>query len=953
MPRPIRPAFQHALILLALLSLGACSDRGKTGPTGPPGPPGTGGSDTQLGRRDILPGLNLVITELTGGTYGPTADHFRVGDTIRVTFTVEQDDGTALALSDLNWLRIIVSGPTTNFNPVIPQQTNVATAATRNSDGSWTYAFPVPIPGVYPAPINDTVSFGALDGELQGQSLQPGTYMIGLESYRDYTDIDGNVRRDTGNEVAHFLLGNSAVIDAREVVTQANCNLCHDSLRAHSSRRQDVAYCAACHTSGAEDNNKASLGGGTPGVTVDFKVLIHRLHNGAHLPSVNGVATNGDGSRNYGATPEANLYAGGSSVHDFSDILFPVWPSLSFTMPRDFGYSGLSTAAKAQEDEIRRGMVACDKCHGDPDGAGPLPAPAQGDLIYSNPAQKSCGSCHDDVDWASPYTANGSTMTAQASNEFCASCHADGTTWATRDAHVHPMLDPAVFPGLNFAVSDVAEAGTHDADGTIDPGEKIQLTFTIKDDSGTDVALSSLGSFSCVVAGPVENRNLLVSISPPRDYVTGPTYVMNVPMAVTYDYLGDATNNGAIEAFTSAYAPHWNTAASLTKVYERTATGAGSLLSAAGVAGNNFVDALVGATFTRNDVVVVDDGGAAEEYLLVAHLDGDRVYFTTPLRNAHLSAASLDIVTLTQLTSGVEYALTAATGTVTETGVASIAAGNAVVASYTTDFVMPAVYPPALNDSEDNGEDWGEWKNLAIADGTYTVGLWGYQSLSLVLFGETNSYRGTSEAGAADFLVGGATSFDSYDLISSADNCYACHSELMFHGGGRRGFTACVVCHGTAGGEDRPQYVAGNAPATTGQSIEFRNMLHMIHAGADLSAPEDFVVVGFGSGSYPNNFTPHTYEEVVFPAFPGGVMTCRKCHGASNTAWEEPADRSHPTAGTTGARAWRSACISCHDSPAAGAHADVQTNSAGIESCAVCHDASSEYDVDLMHRIYY
>src|SRR5262249_54550631 len=147
-----------------------------------------------------------------------------------------------------------------------------------------------------------------------------------------------------------------------------------------------------------------------------------------------------------------------------------------------------------------------------------------------------------------------------------------------------------------------------------------------------------------------------------------------------------------------------------------------------------------------------------------------------------------------------------------------------------------------------------------------------------------------------DFLVGSATAPEPYALISSGRNCEACHQDIGFHGWGRRGFDACLICHGTAGSEDRPQYVAANAPATTGGTINFRTMLHKIHMGESLDHADTYTVVGFGAAAWPNNFTPTAYADVVFPALPGGVENCTKCHGASNTAWVQPSDRDHPTA---------------------------------------------------------
>jgi hypothetical protein len=95
-----------------------------------------------------------------------------------------------------------------------------------------------------------------------------------------------------------------------------------------------------------------------------------------------------------------------------------------------------------------------------------------------------------------------------------------------------------------------------------------------------------------------------------------------------------------------------------------------------------------------------------------------------------------------------------------------------------------------------------------------------------------------------------------------------------------------------------------------------------------------------------NGGSVNTYGEVEFPAMPGGVMQCIKCHG--NDAWHQPAPRDHPAAALT-ARVWKSVCGSCHDSTAAHAHIDVQTAPSGAESCAVCHGPGRDQDVVRVH----
>jgi hypothetical protein len=353
---------------------------------------------------------------------------------------------------------------------------------------------------------------------------------------------------------------------------------------------------------------------------------------------------------------------------------------------------------------------------------------------------------------------------------------------------------------------------------------------------------------------------------------------------------------------------------------------------------------------------VVDRGVAGqEEYLRIQSVAGDRLWFSSltgsayppGLASGHAALAAVEEVTLTLLVEGVDYMLDTASGMITETG--NFGTGNAVVVTYITDFVVPSVYPGPINGSPDLGEESGEWTGKSLVDGTYSLVLYGTRSLTLTLYGESNSYSGASQSEGFEFLVGSADEIEPYELVSSGENCYACHQDLYFHGGGRRGFDVCISCHGTAGAEDRPQYVAGNAPATTGEPVSFRTMLHKIHMGEELANASSYTVVGFGGSPYPNNYTPHTYEEVVFPALPGGVMQCAKCHGSSD-AWQEPSLREHPTEQGAPVRSWDATCGACHDSDSSQAHIDIMTSAAGQESCETCHSLDDELNVPVMHK---
>jgi OmcA/MtrC family decaheme c-type cytochrome len=914
-------------------------------------------ASTNVPRGEDPPGITIEIKSITGAT---SADGtFRAGDQVTVNFTMKRTkDGTSWRLDEMASGRIMLAGPSYNYQRVIPEQQDVLTRSVTNADGTFTYTFAAPIPAVYAAPINDTLAFTDLDGELSGQPLVAGTYTIGLYSTWSYT-VDGQPFRDAGNATSDFLFGGATALTPREVVKQDNCNQCHQSLRAHGGSRREVKLCLLCHTSGSEDRNNSSVGGGTPGVTIDFRVLIHKLHNGAHLPSVLGVATNADGSRNYRA-PKKPYQVAGNSLHDYSGINFPVWPNASVAMPRDQGYTALATADRTTEDAIRTGVADCSVCHGDPDGVGPKTAPAQGALAYAQPSRRACASCHDDIDWSRPYTANGSTMPAQANDSACLLCHgAVSNALSPEKAHLHPLADPAFNAGLKFELSSLVEAGTHNNDGTLDPGEKVAITFRMLDDKGAVVAPSAVASISAVMDGPTTNSNLLLNGSIPTAALTGtPPYTVNLPQTVYLEMVGSSTTTLGDE-FTTIRTPHWDVTGAVTSLWVRTATAGGSTLTTSAVtAPQNWIDVADATGLGRNDWIALDEGQSTRlEYLQIQTVEGNRLWFSSPASSTyaygaqkeHSVGAKVVEVTLTPKVKNTDYRLEPATGKITE--LTEFGDGNAVIVTYTADFVMPAQYGLALNDAPALDETAGEWAGKPLVDGTYAVTLWGSRNLTLSLFGETNSYRGTSNGARKEFLVGSATQLRPYELIASGANCNACHQEVLFHGGGRRSFETCIACHGTAGSEDRPRYVAPNAPATDGVTINFRTMLHKIHMGEDLANASSYTLVGFGSGAYPNNYTAHTYESIVFPALPGGVSNCTTCHGANNTAWLEPMERKHPTAQNKPVQAWRAVCGACHDSDAATAHIDVMTSGSGAESCTVCHDPDKEWHVRLVHKV--
>ena len=742
--------------------------------------------------------------------------------------------------------------------------------------------------------------------------------------------MNGVLYRDPGNTTADFLFGDATTLQKRELVTLANCNQCHVEVRGHGDNRNNVTNCLLCHTAGAEDRNTPTVADGTPGVSIDFRVMIHKIHSGKHLPSVLGVGTNADGSRNYavGAKPY-QLIGYQDTVHDYSGVVWPNWPSFYTPMPRDAGHTLLSTTNQGLENSMRQAPVECGKCHGDPDGAGPLPAPAQGDLIYTQPTRAACASCHDDWDPSKEYVSNGSPMPPQADDASCTECHREsGTALDVRDAHRHPLVDPTIAQGVHFVIDAVTDVGGND-NGKFDAGEKVGITFHVENDAGAPIAASSLSRIETVLSGPTTNPQILNYFQMPVSYFTGTgPYTVNMPAPIYYEPIG--TSTASLQTFGSLSAPHWNRTGALTSLLRRTgvpATGGNSTLAAAARVAQNFLDVAVGGgvNFAKDNYIVIEDAVTARrEYMKIQWVQGDRLWFSSQFRTtykptvlfAHPVGSAVQVVNVATIATS-NYSLDALTGVITE--LTEFGNGE-LLCSYTSDFKVPEVYPGALDDSPVNGEDWGDWTGLPLVDGTYTLDLHGARAHVVTRSNENTSYTEGADSTAQRLLFGDTTEVEVTERVVGASACNACHENIQFHGGSRRGFDTCIQCHGTAGVENRLIYENQTSGAPLGTTVEFRSFLHQAHQG-------------------------------VFPDMPGGVMDCAKCHGADNSAWTLPAERQHPQQ-TVPTRSWRIACGSCHNGEAQLAHIDANTSRAGAEACAICHGEGEEKNVRTVHTVH-
>ncbi|MCC6368550.1 MAG: OmcA/MtrC family decaheme c-type cytochrome [Bryobacterales bacterium] len=256
------------------------------------------------------------------------------------------------------------------------------------------------------------------------------THVIGVYGSRNLTDFDMGTSRD--DDVFLFVPNGSPVTATRDVVRTETCNKCHDPLSAHGGNRRSVELCVICHQPQTSD--------AVTGNTVDFKVMIHRIHTSKNLPSV--VA---GGKYRIGNT-------------DFSDIGFPAYP------------------------DTRN----CEVCHDQSSSAAQKTA-------YLKPSRAACGSCHDNVDFA---TGKNHIDQALTSDNQCATCHAPQGELefdaSVKGAHTIARFSRDL-PGVVFEILDVTGATA---------GGKPTVTFSVKDKKGNPLDAAKMDQLRLYVNGP-------------------------------------------------------------------------------------------------------------------------------------------------------------------------------------------------------------------------------------------------------------------------------------------------------------------------------------------------------------------------------------------------------------------------------------------------------------------
>jgi len=321
------------------------------------------------------------------------------------------------------------------------------------------------------------------------------TYTLGMYATRNMTDTLG--KSYIKNVEFDFRPDGGTVTDKWDEINQAtSCNNCHDpavGLNAHGGSRQDVKLCVLCHNSTNIDPDT--------GNNTDFKQMIHKIHMGEHLPSVQA------------GTPY-QIIGFGQGVNDFSDVALP--------------------------QDIRN----CANCH---EGTDATKKPTQFNTWFTYPSVEACGACHDDVNFATGANHPGGVAT----NDTCAKCHQpdSGADWdaSIKAAHAVPAKARQL-KGLTATIVSVKNAL---------PGKSPTVVFAIKNGDGTPVDGTKLNSFSPMFNGPttsyvtqpVRESGLATGTNPgtydPATGTTSFTFKGTIPATATgtFVFAADAYRN--------------------------------------------------------------------------------------------------------------------------------------------------------------------------------------------------------------------------------------------------------------------------------------------------------------------------------------------------------------------------------------------------------------------------
>ena len=331
------------------------------------------GSHVNPNESSLLPGIVGNIISVTNTAPGQTPV---------IAFTLVDKTGATIPMSAFSQtgyrLAFVLAGPTTDYVGLPPHgyvSENPVPSASLSGD-TYTYSMTTAIP-----------------------ANAKGTWSIGMEGRRNDTVLAGTSAARTieygmKNVVVNFAVDGSAVVPRRSIVARTNCNACHHNLSLHGENRNQIEMCVLCHNP-VENDGARRPASANPTESVDFALMIHRIHSG---PS---------------QTRDYTIYGFGGSKNNFNDV----------------GYPG--------------DLTNCAQCH----LPGTNEVPSKGVAMINDnrgfinpvyPTTGACLGCHATIDAAS----HALSQTTQL-GESCTVCHGSNGTYAVDKVHAQSVASPA------------------------------------------------------------------------------------------------------------------------------------------------------------------------------------------------------------------------------------------------------------------------------------------------------------------------------------------------------------------------------------------------------------------------------------------------------------------------------------------------------------------------------
>jgi OmcA/MtrC family decaheme c-type cytochrome len=417
-----------ATVLMALsLLLSGCFD-GTTGDRGPAGADGEDGEEGPAGPAGPS-GVNLSTLGVTVVDAGVTANPGRPWVDIEVTAlsqfgtpVVLRPDDFGVDFFEFGFSRLVNRGGYESWQPYVASATNthadsgispaiqvIRAGALRGHTGGewehqgggvWRFYMDIDVNDV-PAPYTAGNVFFNEDTPVTAADWAAYT---GNETHR----VSVLLRPSTGNwEPTHdfmdFVPNGGAPVD-KHVVANASCNNCHDLLGGqvsqnsiHGRTRTGAEHCTACH-------NQYHIGTRTV-EPVDMAYLGHQIHSGS------GIANE----------PTHLQYN---------------WASATIHPTRYMAY---------YPNDIKN----CSTCHDSSVASG-------ADRAHTKPTVQACGSCHNNVDFA---TGVGHVGGPQADSTACAGCHAPGGNLGADVRHLDVGREFARAGDLRYVINSMERDG--------------------------------------------------------------------------------------------------------------------------------------------------------------------------------------------------------------------------------------------------------------------------------------------------------------------------------------------------------------------------------------------------------------------------------------------------------------------------------------------------------------